>query len=83
MISLKNVYYTYAGGETETLKGVDLELKEGECLLLTGESGCGKSTITKMINGLIPHFYEGTLEGEIKIDGHPSSQLSMHIQTQS
>ena len=42
----------------------------GECVLLCGASGCGKTTVTKLINGLIPAFIPGCrLEGRVEVDG--------------
>ena len=57
------------------LDRVDLRVKRGECLLLMGRSGSGKTTITKCINGLIPSFEPSlALEGEVRVCGlDPSS----------
>ena len=67
MIRFENVSFHY-GGERGTGEGVDnlnFEIKEGEFVVLCGRSGCGKTTVTRLINGLAPHFYEGELEGRV------------------
>ena len=46
-----------------------MQIGRGECILLCGQSGCGKTTVTRLINGLIPHYYEGTLSGEVTVCG--------------
>ena len=51
------------------LHDVNLSIEDGQFVLITGPSGCGKSTVLRLINGLIPHYYPGTLNGEVKIDG--------------
>ncbi|MBP1533770.1 MAG: ABC transporter ATP-binding protein [Ruminococcus sp.] len=66
---LSNVTFTYSNCEGGALSGVDLEIGRGECVLLCGCSGCGKTTVTRLINGLIPHYYEGSLEGEAVVSG--------------
>lgn len=69
MIELKDVSFRYEGSETKALQEVSLRVAKGECLVLTGDSGCGKTTVTRLINGLIPGFYPGELRGCVKIDG--------------
>lgn len=66
---LKNVSFRYANGDTGALDHIDLTIKQGECILLCGASGCGKTTITRLLNGLIPHYFEGELQGEIAVSG--------------
>ena len=66
---LKNVSFRYANGDAGALKHLNLTVKQGECVLLCGSSGCGKTTVTRLLNGLIPHYYEGTLEGEVSVFG--------------
>lgn len=69
MIESKNVSFSYAGSHAD-LSGVSFSIKPGECVLLCGESGCGKTTATKLINGLIPYFTEGcTLKGSVTVQG--------------
>lgn len=71
MIEIKNVSFHYKSGvENNGISNINLSIKEGEVVLLCGESGCGKTTITRLINGLVPHFYEGELTGEVLLKGN-------------
>ena len=70
MIEIKDVSFTYESGESEnSLRNINLKIEDGETVLLCGESGCGKTTLTRLINGLIPHYYNGQLTGQIYLDG--------------
>ena len=66
---LKSVSFRYANGDAGALDHFDLTIKRGECVLLCGRSGCGKTTATRLLNGLIPHYYEGELEGSVTFFG--------------
>ena len=60
MIDIDHVSFQYSGAEQENLQDFNLQIKKGECVVLTGESGCGKTCVTRLINTLIPHFYDPT-----------------------
>ena len=78
MIEIQNVSFEYEKSQG-TLSHIDLNIQQGECIVLTGESGCGKTTITKLINGLIPHFVEGgTLSGTTIVNGMNVAQTEMY-----
>lgn len=61
-----------------SLKNINLSIKKGECLLLCGQSGCGKSSLIRLFNGMIPLFYEGNLKGDIYFDNNRLIDMSMH-----
>ncbi|MDO5714703.1 MAG: ABC transporter ATP-binding protein [Tissierellia bacterium] len=68
MIDLKNITFSYMEGQ-RNLKNISLEIKPGEVVAFIGSSGCGKTTLTRIINGLAYKFYNGILQGKISIDG--------------
>lgn len=78
MIELKEVSFQYEGGEEDALSNISLQIGIRECVVLSGRSGCGKTTITRLINGLIPHFYPGKLEGRVLINGKEVSGKEPH-----
>lgn len=69
MIELNNICFQYANTEESSLENVSLQIPDGQCVLFCGESGCGKTTITRLLNGLIPHYYEGELKGDVLVKG--------------
>ena len=78
MIKLENISFTYQGQNGGMLRNVNLEIKAGECVLLCGRSGCGKTTVTRLINGLIPFFYGGELSGKVTLDGVEIKDIPMY-----
>ena len=75
MIELKDISFTYENsreGESQ-LRHVDLQVERGELVILAGRSGCGKTTLTRVLNGLCPQFYPGELTGSYLLDGHKNA----------
>lgn len=69
MVEIKDFVYTYPGAEKPTLNGVNLKIERGDFLAIIGNNGCGKSTLCKVMNGLIPHFITGEMEGSVRVGG--------------
>jgi len=72
IISIQNLHKAF--GANEVLKGISLEVTQGEVLCIIGPSGSGKSTILRCINGL-----ESYDKGEIRIEGHPVNRDTKEI----
>ena len=78
MIEFQNVSFSYPDSTDGGLKNIDLTIPDGQCVLLCGRSGCGKTTLTRLINGLIPQFFAGELSGEILLNGENLAELPMY-----
>lgn len=83
MIEFRNVSFQYNNvneNENENRSGVSeisFSIKKGETILFCGDSGCGKSTVGRLINGLIPNYYSGNMVGEIHINGVNSNDYNL------
>lgn len=77
MIKFENVNVTMQG--KRILSDINLEIQDGEFVLIYGESGCGKTTMTKLINGLIPHFVRDvSVDGTITVCGKNVAEMPMY-----
>lgn len=72
MIVMDQISYVYPFQPHAAVSGFSLRVDPGEAVLITGASGCGKSTIVRLINGLCPHFFKGRLTGSTAVNGKDS-----------
>ena len=77
IISFKDFTWQYSAQTEPTLKGLNLDIRKGEKILICGPSGCGKSTIGHCLNGLIPFSYKGDITGSLTIMGKETKELSL------
>ena len=83
---IEGLTFRYRARPEPALRDVSLTLKSGELLLVAGASGCGKTTLIRCINGLIPRSYKGELSGQVLLDGQdiaglPLSRISQIVGT--
>lgn len=75
MIRFDNVTLSYPEAQRQTLRGVSLDLPEGDLCLVVGGTGTGKSTLLGSINGLVPHLSGGDLSGRVIVDGRDTARF--------
>ena len=68
-VEIHSLTYTYPGADRPTLKDISLQIEKGDFLAVVGNNGCGKSTLCKVLNGLIPHFITGDFRGQVQVEG--------------
>lgn len=77
MIEMSNVSFSYPNRQDAILENVNLTIGKGEFVAIVGNNGTGKSTLCKLLNGLIPFFIDGDIEGSIKVDGVETRETSV------
>lgn len=73
MVEFNSVSFSYTENGTGAVHDISFAIPEGQFVLVCGASGCGKTTITRLINGLIPHFFSGNLSGSVRVAGRETS----------
>ncbi len=81
---MQNLSYQYPGMDIPVLYEIDLQIAQGEFIVITGASGSGKTTLLRCCNGLIPYFYGGRLSGKLDIHGKnvystPTRELATEV----
>ena len=84
LIKFNHFYFRYRTNEIHALKDINLEISENKFILLAGETGSGKTTLIRCMNGLIPQFYSGYYKGNVIVNGKdatktPISELSTEV----
>lgn len=83
---VENLTFRYRDRQETAIRNISFEVKPGEILLIAGASGCGKTTLIRCINGLIPRSYKGEVDGRVLVLGNEVkdwklSQISQTIGT--
>ena len=68
-VVFQNVNFTYTGDSEPALKDISITIHQGETVLIAGPAGAGKTTLCRCINGLVPHYFRGHLEGKVLVGG--------------
>ena len=79
IIEISHVSFQYKGSKEGLLNDVSLSFEKGETVLLCGASGCGKTTLIRLINGLIPHYYSGEISGDVTVAGKKNEDVSQFL----
>ncbi|MDI9632735.1 MAG: ATP-binding cassette domain-containing protein [Methanolinea sp.] len=74
MIALENVRYRYPAGTRDALSGITLFVRPGECTMVTGPSGAGKTTLCMAASGILEHEYGGEKGGRVVICGRDAGE---------
>lgn len=78
-IEISDVTWTYRKTENPAITNLNIEIKPSEIIFITGPAGAGKTTLCRFINGLIPHFYTGKLEGKVVVRGMDTAEYPPEI----
>ena len=76
-ISIEHVNYYHPKATTPSLENINLDVHDGDFLVVTGPAGCGKSTLCMAMVGAVPKFYGGRLEGMVFVDGKATTQMEI------
>jgi energy-coupling factor transporter ATP-binding protein EcfA2 len=74
-----DVSFMYEDAETPALENINLKVQPGEVVLLAGPSGAGKTTLCSCLNGLVPHFHNGVLKGQVLIKGRDTKRTRVGV----
>ena len=83
IIDIRDVSFQYPLGTEPSIKHINLQVRPGEYLVITGPTGSGKTTLALTLNGIIPHLFEGELAGEVIVDGMRTADHPVHELTSS
>jgi energy-coupling factor transporter ATP-binding protein EcfA2 len=77
LIKFSNFYFRYKGNDEYALKNINLDINQNRFILLAGETGSGKTSLIRCLNGLIPQFYAGYYKGYVEISGKNTNKTTI------
>ena len=83
IIKFEDVSFRYRNSKRNVLKNINLEINEGDFVVITGPTGAGKTTLCEMMNGIIPNFVKGHLTGEVIVDGMDPTKTKVATMAQT
>jgi energy-coupling factor transporter ATP-binding protein EcfA2 len=69
IVNVQDLTFSYRGSSKAAIKNISLKIATGEYVVITGPTGCGKTTLCRCFDGLIPHFHRGSMSGKVIVDG--------------
>ncbi len=79
MLRFEEVTFTYPHQQSAAVEQISFQVAPGELVLCTGASGCGKSTIVRLANGLCPHYFQGKMSGQVFVNGMSTLDYPLHL----
>src|SRR5512136_3141179 len=76
-LTIENLAFRYRDRETTAIRDISFCANPGEILLIAGASGCGKTTLIRCINGLIPRSYKGDMQGRVLFNGQDTASMPL------
>ena len=83
LLTLKDVSFTYEGASSPTLQNISLQINPGECIGILGSTGAGKTTLARLLSGVIPNLISGKLSGRILIERQKETNVSFQERTRN
>ena len=77
MIEIQDLTFCYRESAQPVLRDVSLSIPDGQFVGITGAAGCGKSSLTYVLNGIVPHCYPGDFYGSVRVDGLDTCESSL------
>ncbi|MFO8017171.1 MAG: ABC transporter ATP-binding protein [Promethearchaeia archaeon] len=77
LINFHNFSFRYKGNTDYAIKDINIEIEKNKFILLCGETGSGKTTLIRTLNGLIPQFYAGYYKGFVEVNGQNTEEISI------
>ncbi|ANC31503.1 ABC transporter ATP-binding protein [Isoptericola dokdonensis] len=76
-VEVRGLTFRYPGASRDSLRGVDLRIERGDFVAVVGGNGSGKTTLCKAFNGLVPHFWNGDVTGQVLVLGRDTAELDV------